>query len=812
MDTPSIDDLYLAGLAPLLFGDVRAAPQASVSLHFKGRLVEPGAAVPLAAAAQPPRVDIRGEGLFTLVAVEVGPGTQQRLQWLVSNIADYDFALGHQVAAYAPPIVPGRKHAFLLQAADDPVGIKLHGQRPHLKFDEETATTDTVSAAEREDFDAPGLAEQYGLRDPAAVTWFVTSEAMKRKLQTAADLKQASIRSFFAPLARKQQQDGELEEQGDQAPAAAPAVEAAALPGGGQREVQPQAQRDFAWFALKQRAPANAADRGQQQEQQQPNVACSKEDGRQAADHSAQGMEVEGACEISAGAAGGDCPAASQEPGEPHAEPWGSLGQVTVQPCCQEEQPHSCSPPSTEQQQPLVQPSSLEHQQQPPHLHSPSSPQLLRPQARQAQQQKTQQQEQPQLQQIEQQEENEYERQRAERIRRNQEVMRSMGLGLAPASPKRPAPRRPASGRPKQAAQPVGPVRRSARNVGGREGAGAAAAGSNAGAEAAASGSATARAAPAPPPPQLLLFDDSSVSRYVCEVLSGTAGSSGRAAALADPGEGRSVAGFAQLPGCLADPALTQAYSLDRRPGLVVAGGKGGMVAIWGSGIFGMHELGGQVATASKDCTVALTAVRASGELSPLQSYDSLHEHVVKCVRWRAAGPGGGGAFASCGNDRRICVVDARASPGSAGGGAGLVIDGAHGSVVNCLRWHPQDEQLLLSTSFDPAILVHDLRSPGRPLFALQGHSPLPRLGSIYQPAFVAGGDGIATGGERSSQLTLYCCKTGATISRGTVDIGIHATCSAGHDIGTMSLLCSTTKAVFLFAPTWRRDEAEDAC
>lgn len=76
------------------------------------------------------------------------------------------------------------------------------------------------------------------------------------------------------------------------------------------------------------------------------------------------------------------------------------------------------------------------------------------------------------------------------------------------------------------------------------------------------------------------------------------------------------------------------------------------------------------------------------------------------------------------------------------------------------------------------------------------------RLSAIYQPAFVAGGAAIASSGEKSSLLSLYCTATGATISRGSVDISIHATACGGGRADP--LLCSTAKALYFFSPTWR--------
>lgn len=75
------------------------------------------------------------------------------------------------------------------------------------------------------------------------------------------------------------------------------------------------------------------------------------------------------------------------------------------------------------------------------------------------------------------------------------------------------------------------------------------------------------------------------------------------------------------------------------------------------------------------------------------------------------------------------------------------------------------------------------------------------RVGSIYQPIFCAGGDAVATSCERSTLLSLYCARTGATISRGDAGVTVGAT-ACGRRRGD-PLLCSTARALFLFAPAW---------
>lgn len=75
------------------------------------------------------------------------------------------------------------------------------------------------------------------------------------------------------------------------------------------------------------------------------------------------------------------------------------------------------------------------------------------------------------------------------------------------------------------------------------------------------------------------------------------------------------------------------------------------------------------------------------------------------------------------------------------------------------------------------------------------------RVNAIYQPAFCAGGDAIATSCERSTLLSLYCTRTGATISRGDTGLTVGAT-FCGRSRGD-PLLCTAARSVHLFAPTW---------
>lgn len=108
----------------------------------------------------------------------------------------------------------------------------------------------------------------------------------------------------------------------------------------------------------------------------------------------------------------------------------------------------------------------------------------------------------------------------------------------------------------------------------------------------------------------------------------------------------------------------------------------------------------------------------------------------------------------------------------------------------------------MLSVSHDPAILIHDLRRPGEPLHRLAGHAPAAgRISGIYQPSWVAGGAAVATACERSTLLSLYCARTGATISRGDTGLAVGAT-FCGPRRGDL-LLATVARGVHAFAPTW---------
>lgn len=145
------------------------------------------------------------------------------------------------------------------------------------------------------------------------------------------------------------------------------------------------------------------------------------------------------------------------------------------------------------------------------------------------------------------------------------------------------------------------------------------------------------------------------------------------------------------------------------------------------SGIFSLDLAAGtHVLTAGKDARTVLSALRPdSGEVSVVRRFEDHRSSVVKCARFRPVnGAGAPTVFADCGNDMCICILDVR-SPSSE---PSIVIkdDASHGAVINSVAWHPTDEHIIASVSFEPTLLLHDLRRPDQILHTLSGHVSSP--------------------------------------------------------------------------------------
>jgi hypothetical protein len=190
-------------------------------------------------------------------------------------------------------------------------------------------------------------------------------------------------------------------------------------------------------------------------------------------------------------------------------------------------------------------------------------------------------------------------------------------------------------------------------------------------------------------------------------------------------------------------------------------------------GIFRAHFSSGVLLTASKDKTVAVSAVDSERGVSLSRRFCALHSGVVKSVCVRPDQPS---VFASAGNDRRIVVADTR----SASDAPSLAI-AAHATAINAVQ---VCGELVLSASFSPTLLVHDVRQTGAPLFEVAVNST-PRTSQILRPSFCDGGRCVVAGSATSNAVMLFDARDGATISRGELPFKCFAV-----DCGALDAAC----------------------
>jgi WD40 repeat protein len=220
------------------------------------------------------------------------------------------------------------------------------------------------------------------------------------------------------------------------------------------------------------------------------------------------------------------------------------------------------------------------------------------------------------------------------------------------------------------------------------------------------------------------------------------------------------------------------------------------------SGVWSLHALrrSHDVWTASKDGTVRLSALTPA-DIVPGRTFAGHHRGVIRAVRARDAA-----TAADAGADGAICLLDARAPASCV-----LTLADAHGgAAVSALEWSPRCAHVLLSAGSDPAARLWDVRSAGAPLATLAGHvAPhLQALRGVYRPTFVAHGAAVATGGEGSRRLSLYCAASGRARSRGALgfDPTVAFAGGAGAHDDRAPLLLARGGALLAYAPRW------DAC
>ena len=207
-------------------------------------------------------------------------------------------------------------------------------------------------------------------------------------------------------------------------------------------------------------------------------------------------------------------------------------------------------------------------------------------------------------------------------------------------------------------------------------------------------------------------------------------------------------------------------------------------------GIFSLHaNVNDRVVTGSKDWSVVVSCVppNGGGGFIVERRYEDLHQGVVKCVRWRDTN-----IFASCGNDRTVKIVDIRVH----GDGCDLALAEQHTSTINCVRWSPRDEHLIVSASNDAYMVLHDVRKPDMAVYRFAIGAGGKRVKGIYQPCFVGGGRGVVAAGEPQDVLSLFSVADGRTVSRGEVEIAVGATFS---DASGSELFCSGNRCVGVY-------------
>jgi WD40 repeat protein len=178
------------------------------------------------------------------------------------------------------------------------------------------------------------------------------------------------------------------------------------------------------------------------------------------------------------------------------------------------------------------------------------------------------------------------------------------------------------------------------------------------------------------------------------------------------------------------------------------------------TGIFGMDVSGDGLVTCSKDATIAVSRFQVNASaLTMVRRYED-HESVVKCARFS---PVNGSCIASGGNDRCLRIYDTRSSANT----ASQSVKDAHVRAINSVVWHPTQDHVLLSASFDPEMHLYDLRHAATPLHVL-GTSISHTASAIYHPCFIADGAFVvSTGAGSQDQLSLHRTQDGSIVSRG---------------------------------------------
>ena len=169
------------------------------------------------------------------------------------------------------------------------------------------------------------------------------------------------------------------------------------------------------------------------------------------------------------------------------------------------------------------------------------------------------------------------------------------------------------------------------------------------------------------------------------------------------------------------------------------------------TGIWALHELNGQLVTASKDKHAA-HSVLSDSRLSVVRRYEMGDFGQLQTCRWRDEN-----VFACAGGSPELGLVDVRARHVS------RIPCGPDGTIVTTVRWSPSDAHLLLASGSDSAMRLFDVRSPSVPLMELKGHSRKSneKARKIYKPSFSHGGRAVSAVGHGSNKLSVFALDEG---------------------------------------------------
>lgn len=88
------------------------------------------------------------------------------------------------------------------------------------------------------------------------------------------------------------------------------------------------------------------------------------------------------------------------------------------------------------------------------------------------------------------------------------------------------------------------------------------------------------------------------------------------------------------------------------------------------------------------------------------------------------------------------------------------------------MSFHPENQDIFLSSSFDGYIKVFDARQISEPLIAVNRHNRTKgsRSSAMLHPLFYANGETVLAAGDSAKSLTQYSTRTGRVVASHPID------------------------------------------